>query len=196
MRIVLALTIAGAIALAALAVVREDDRTPTDGTGAVTLVGDSLNVGVDPYLREALPGWRVEAHDRVGRMTSEGVEELRALEGRLAPVVVVSLGTNDPDGSEAGFSALVDEVVEVVGPDRCLLWATIVRDGAARTRFNAGLEAARAANPNVRLIEWASMVAKDESLLETDLVHGTPKGYALRAEETARAARACPRATG
>ena len=129
-------------------------------------------------------------------MTSEGVERLRALDGKLAPVVVVSLGTNDADGSETEFRELVDEAIEIVGPDRCLLWATIVRDGAGRTGFDLVLQEARSAHPNVRLVDWARMVAEDDSLLAADLVHGTPDGYRKRAEETARAARACPRGAG
>ena len=102
MRIAIALVIAVAIAVAAFAVVRHD-RSESQTAGAVTLVGDSLNVGVEPYLDEELSGWRIDAHDLVGRATTEGIEELRALGAELAPVVVVSLGTNDPDGSEAAF---------------------------------------------------------------------------------------------
>ena len=197
MRISLALVLAvAALAVAALAVGRGDDRPAGSTIAAVTLVGDSLNVGTEPYLREALPGWRIDAHDRVGRTTREGVERLRALGGTLAPVVVVSLGTNDPDGSEGEFRRLVDEAIEIAGPGRCLLWATIVREGSGRTPFAIVLQEARAAHPNVRLVEWALMVAGDDSLLAADFVHGTPEGYRQRAEETARAIRACPEQRG
>jgi hypothetical protein len=120
------------------------------------------------------------------------VEVLSALDERLAPVVVVSLGTNDPDGSEAAFRALVDEAIEIVGANRCLLWATIVRGGTGRGAFDRVLERASAAHPNVRLVPWAAMVEADAALLAADLVHGTADGYARRAEETARAVRACP----
>jgi hypothetical protein len=40
------------------------------------------------------------------------------------------------------------------------------------------------------------MVAEDDSLLAADLVHATPDGYRMRAEETARAVRACARGAG
>lgn len=192
MRISLALVLVVAIAVATFAVARGDGQPRAGGNGAVTLVGDSLNVGIEPYLREALPGWRIDAHDRVGRPTSEGAERLRELDGQLAPVVVVSLGTNDPEGSEDEFRTLVNDALEIVGRDRCVLWATIVRDGTARTAFDVVLEEARSAHPNLRLVDWAAMVADDGALLAADNVHGTPDGYALRAEETARAARDCP----
>ncbi len=192
MRISLVLILALTIAVAAVALTRGRGDPSVNATGALTLVGDSLNVGTEPYLRDALPGWRVDAHDRVGRTTLEGVEVLRVLEERLAPVVVVSLGTNDPDGSEATFRALVDEAIEIVGAKRCLLWATIVRGGTGRDGFDLVLEQASAAHPNVRLVAWAAMVRDDASLLAADLVHGTADGYARRAEETARAVRTCP----
>jgi len=191
MRTTLALVLVIAIAAAIVVARRSDDESAATGTGAVTLVGDSLNVGIEPYLAKKLPGWRVDAHDRVGRATAEGVDELRGRRTLLAPVVVVSLGTNDAEGSEDEFRALVDDAIAIVGPRRCLVWATVVRDGAERTGFDQVLRDARAAHPNVRLVEWASLVSGDPSLLAEDRVHGTPDGYARRAEETARAIRDC-----
>jgi lysophospholipase L1-like esterase len=196
MRIFLVLVLALAIALGVTAFAVTRDDAPTGDTGHVTLVGDSLNLGIEPFLRDELAGWRVDAHDRVGRTTDEGIEELRRLGAALAPVVVVSLGTNDLDGSEEEFRGLVGEAIEIVGPGRCLLWATIVRGGVERTGFDRVLRAASATNENVRLVDWAEMVAQDDSLLASDLVHGTPEGYTRRAEETARAVRACPRTGG
>ncbi|HET9288471.1 MAG TPA: hypothetical protein VFO26_13030 [Gaiella sp.] len=192
---VLVLALAVALVGAVFAVTRDDDA-PTDDTGRVTLVGDSLNVGVEPFLRDELSGWRVDARDRVGRTTREGIDELRRLGAALAPVVVVSLGTNDLDGSEEEFRGYVEEATEIVGPRRCLLWATIIRDGVERTGFDRVLREASAANESLRLVDWAEMVAQDDSLLAADHVHGTPEGYARRAAETARAVRACPRTSG
>jgi hypothetical protein len=192
MRLFLVLVVAIVVAVAAFAVLRDDDEA-TQETGTVTLVGDSLNVGIERDLAQQLSGWRIEAHDLVGRATPEGVDELRRLGGGLAPVVVVSLGTNDLDGSEDEFRRLVDEAIEIVGPARCLVWATIVRDGTPRTGFNRVLEIARSEHPNVRLVEWAVLVGEQPELLAADLVHGTPDGYARRAEETARVVRGCLR---
>jgi lysophospholipase L1-like esterase len=193
MRLSLAIVLAVAVAVAVYAVTRPDD-SPPHAAGSATLVGDSLNVGIEPYLDDELPGWRVDAHDRVGRATQEGIDELRSLGGGLAPVVVVSLGTNDSDGSEQEFRKLVNQAVAIVGPRRCLVWATVVRDGTPRTGFNQVLEDARSEHPNVRLVEWAALVGDDGELLAGDLVHGTPEGYARRAEDTARAIRDCPAA--
>ena len=189
MRATLALVIAVAIAAAVYAAAREERSAAR--VGAVTLVGDSLNVGTEPYLRDELDGWRIEAHDLVGRATAEGVEELRSLGGTLAPVVVVSLGTNDPDGSEGEFRALVDAALERAGPTRCVVWATIVRHGEPRTAFNDVLGDASATHDNLRLVDWAELVENDTTLLAGDRVHGSPSGYARRAEAIASAVRVC-----
>ena len=186
------LLLAVAVGVVVVLVTDVEDDAAADDTGALTLVGDSLNVGTDPWLREELPRWDIDAHDRVGRTTAEGIEVLRERGGALAPVVVVSLGTNDTDGSEADFRALVEEAVEVVGPDRCLVWATVARGGDERSGFNEVLRDAASAHGNVRLVEWASLVAESPDLLEFDLVHGSPEGYARRAAETARTIRTCP----
>ena len=197
MRITLVLLLAVAVAAATfVAVRRAADDDADSAKGAVTLVGDSLNVGVEPYLEDALPGWRVDAHDEVGRATREGVAELRARRTKLAPVVVVSLGTNDAEGTEDEFRALVDDAIRVVGPSRCLVWATIVRDGSPRASFNEILADTASAHRNVRLVDWASIVAEDPELLASDAVHGTPEGYRRRAEATARAVEACPPGAG
>lgn len=186
------LLLAAAGTVAFLAVGRDDENAAVTATGALTMVGDSLNVGTDPYLREALPHWDIDAHDREGRSTEEGLDVLRERRSSLAPVVVVSLGTNDAEGSESRFRELVDEAVALVGPGRCLVWATIVRDGAERSGFDDVLRDAADANTNVRLVDWASLVAENEDVLAGDLVHGTPAGYARRAQATADAVRTCP----
>ena len=189
MRATLAVVIVVAIAAAVYAAAREEPSPAW--FGSVTLVGDSLNVGTEPYLRVELDGWRIDVHDRVGRATAEGVEELRSLGRTLAPVVVVSLGTNDADGSEGAFRALVDAALEHAGRTRCVVWATIVRDGVARAAFNDVLNDAASTHGNLRLVDWAELVEDDSTLLAADGVHGSPSGYARRAEATASAVRAC-----
>ena len=193
MRLTLTLLLLAAAAVVAfLAVGRDEENAAATDTGALTLVGDSLNVGTEPHLREALPHWAIDAHDRVGRSTEEGLDVLREQRRALAPVVVVSLGTNDAEGTESRFRELVDEAIALVGRGRCLVWATIVSGGAERAGFDDVLRDAADAHANVRLVDWAALAAEDDELLAGDLVHGTPAGYARRAEATVDALRTCP----
>ena len=83
-------------ALAALLVERHRS-TPTSAVatrGTATLVGDSLNVGVERYLPDALPHWKIVANDLVGRTTDEGIAELEA--GRPAALARTSSSASAP----------------------------------------------------------------------------------------------------
>jgi lysophospholipase L1-like esterase len=158
--------------------------------GTLTTVGDSLNVGIQPYLDEDLGGWSVDHHDQGGRRTQEGIDELQALGRDLGQVLVVSLGTNDFDGDPTTFRRQVEEVVARAGPRRCVIWTTIwLGDGPHE--FNDVLRGSAALHSNLHLVDWAAMVEEEPGLLAPDGVHGTPDGYARRAEEIARVARGC-----
>jgi lysophospholipase L1-like esterase len=181
-----------AVALAALLVARNRDEPATAGSrGTVTLVGDSLNLGVERYLSAALPGWKLVANDRVGRSTPEGIAELEAGRPPLSSYIVVSLGTNDPPAAVAAFRDDVARLLDLIGPNRCVIWATIWRQGAPNDAFNAVLRDAADANHRVRLVEWAEMVQAHPDWLASDGVHGNEEGYRQRAHAVAEAAKGC-----
>lgn len=181
-----------AVALGALFLVRlSDEPVSSASRGTVTLVGDSLNVGVERYLPDALPGWAVVANDQVGRSTPEAIAELEAGRPGLSSHVVVSLGTNDPPAAVAAFRADVARVLELIGPNRCVVWATIWRDGAPSEAFNAVLRDAAEASRRVRLVEWASLVQDHPEWLAADGLHGNETGYRERARAVAEATTGC-----
>jgi lysophospholipase L1-like esterase len=180
------------VAVAALLVVRSrDSDSQAASGGTATLLGDSLNVGIEPYLGAALPHWKIVANDRVGRTTPEGIAELDARRLPLSSFVVVSLGTNDPPDAVSAFRADVARVLKRVGPDRCVIWATIWRDGAPGEAFNAVLREAARRSPRVRLVDWAGMVQEHPEWLAPDGLHGNETGYQERARAIAEAVRGC-----
>jgi hypothetical protein len=187
--------IAGLVALAAVLaavavlVLRDGGSRPTAPPGSVALVGDSLNVGIEPYLPGELSRWRIENHNQVGRVTEEGVDVLRREGGRLARRVVISLGTNDPAGDVEGFRADLRDALAAAGPRRCVVWLTIHREG--HERFNDVLRREAAERPNLLLVDWAAMVRAHPEWLAADGVHATPGGYARRAEAVAQAVESC-----
>jgi lysophospholipase L1-like esterase len=182
----------GVAALGALLVVRDRGAAPTRApAGTVTLVGDSLNLGVERYLPSALKGWTIRANDRVGRTTAEGISEIQARRPPLSSHLVVSLGTNDPPDAVSEFRADVNRVLDLAGPNRCVVWATIWRDGAPNQAFNAVLRDAAGAHPRVRLVEWAEMVSKHPDWLAPDGLHGNETGYQERARAVAEATVSC-----
>lgn len=184
-----------AIAVAVVAILyfeRRSTSKPALQPGEITLVGDSLNLGVEPYLRNELRRWLIDADDELGRSTAIGVEHLKAKRASLAPYVVVSLGTNDPVEVVDSFRADVAEVLHLAGSNRCVVWVTIHRNGDAYEPFNEALRAAASRNRNLRLVEWTSMIRAHPDFLMADGIHGSPAGYRARARAIVDALRTCP----
>ena len=102
--------------------------------------GDSLAVGTRPYLPRALPGWPVTQSTSISRQAGDGAGVLRAQGRNLAQIIVVSLGSNGSAGATGYFRDAVRAVMHVAGPDRCVVWANIVRPGVDE-RLNAILAA-------------------------------------------------------
>lgn len=173
----------------AVYVLRGGDSAPRVSAGAVSLVGDSLNVGIERYLPDELTGWRIQNHNEVGRATWQGVELVREQRERLARRLVVSLGTNDPAGDASGFATNVREVLAAAGPDRCVVWVTIHREGHAA--FNDALRREAEQRRNLFLVDWAAMVRDHPEWLAGDGIHATEAGYAKRAAAVAQAVEAC-----
>lgn len=196
MRRVALIALAAVLVAAGAYLVLRDDSAAVPTSGRVGLVGDSLNVGIEPFLEDALRGWELEADDVVGRSTPDGLEALERAGSGLAPRVVISLGTNDAASDAEGFALRVARALELAGPQRCVVWATIRRDGDAYRSFNDVLRAEAGARSNLVLVDWARMVADDPGLLAADGVHGTVDGYAARAEAVADAVRSCPVGAG
>jgi hypothetical protein len=173
-----------------------DDGPPPPRTlpRNVLVVGDSLAVGMQEALQEALPGWRLRFEARIGRPLAEGMRIL-AKEPDAPAILAISLFTND---SPTATGALEAAVRATAGrPGGCAVWATIVRppeNGVSYAAANALLERL-AGDPQLatglHLADWSSAVAQEPALLAPDGVHGTPTGYRARAELYADAIRAC-----
>ncbi len=185
----------GLAALVALVLVVRDrqpaNRSPVLPGSAVSLVGDSLNLGTEPALRSALRHRTFTTDDVVGRDAATGIDRLRRAGSTLAPYVVISLGTNDPLSAVGAFRSDVAEALRLAGSHRCVVWATIHRDGDAYDAFNDVLRAAAARNRNLRLVEWSAMIDKHPEWLAADGIHGSPDGYVARAEAVVAALRSC-----
>ena len=95
----------------------------------------------------------------------------------LSTHVIVSLGTNDPPGEPDAFRADVRRVLGLIGTRRCVVWATIWRDGAESTTFNDVLREAASSNRRLRLVDWAAMVREHPDWLASDGLHGNDVGY-------------------
>jgi lysophospholipase L1-like esterase len=162
-------------------------------TDAVLVVGDSLEVGTAPYLRQELGGTPVTVDARIGRPSGEG---LRVLASRLRPehrVVVFDLGVNDNPAQPGGLASDLAAARRLAG-DRCVVVATLERlplNGVDVDGLNRAVKGFAARTSGVQLVDWQSAVMSDPGLLNPDHLHPKPDGYALRGRLVAEGVQAC-----
>jgi lysophospholipase L1-like esterase len=160
----------------------------------VLVNGDSLAFDSLPFIRRELPRWRVFEDVWFGRRVAEGVRVLRRYGRRLPPVIHASLGLREDPGETASFRRSVRAFMRVAGPRRCVVWANIwrpVQSGPSFDSFNAVLADEAARRPNLRVVDWAAMVAANQHWLKPDTVHVSAAGNRARARAVAREIRRC-----
>jgi lysophospholipase L1-like esterase len=159
----------------------------------VLVVGDSLAVGMRPYLGAMLGPSEVVWDARSGRTTPEGLVRLRAGLREVTPqTVVISLGTNDgPD--PARFASRIQRALEAIPISACIVWADINRP-PRKGRYhelNRVLEQAAAQDPRVVLVHWDRAVLR-RSVALPDGLHPDAPGFRYRSLMIAGAvARGC-----
>lgn len=160
--------------------------------GQDTLVlGDSLGLTVYPWLADLVPDRYVSYEAEIGRTTDGTITALEALPS-IPPMVIVSSGTNDP--TAAGLEAEAGQLLDILGPDRCVVWVDIVRPDSAYDSaddLNAALERAVAGRDNVSVLRWTTLIEENPGWMGGDGIHPTEAGAIGRAEAFANASRAC-----
>lgn len=170
-------------------------RTRLRQRGRRVLVnGDSLAFDSLPFIRRELPRWRVLDDVWFARRVSEGAGVLRRYGRRLPPVIHASLGTGDDPAETAGFRRSLRAIMRVAGARRCVVWANIwrpVQSGSGFDLVNAVLADEAARRPNLRVVDWAAMVAANTHWLKPDRIHVSAAGNRARARAVAREIRRC-----
>jgi lysophospholipase L1-like esterase len=160
---------------------------------AVFSVGDSLGEGTKPYLPGALPGWKVSQSVSTSRFFDEGVSIVRN-RGGLPAVIVFALGTNDDPHNVSGFRNAVSSVLQIAGKTRCVVVPNIVRPpvgGASYAGFNNALAELAAHRDNLRVADWAGLIARNRGWLAADGSHVNATGYNARAHLIAHQVERC-----
>jgi len=161
--------------------------TAADASAPVLVVGDSLAVGMKPYLAGLL-GEHVAWDAKSGRTTPQGLVALRtALQTVRPTTVVVSLGTNDgPDPLR--FTSRIDRALAAIGSHACVVWSNIFRPArkGPYVALNGALEQEAARVARLHLVDWSSAVARKAVALP-DGLHPDAAGFAYRSRMIARA---------
>jgi lysophospholipase L1-like esterase len=160
----------------------------------VLIVGDSLAVGMQPFLGEMITDREVTFDARAGWTSPQGMEALRLDLTQWAPqTFVISLGTND--GSNPGvFADRIRRTMRMLPPYACVVWPSIIRPKrkGAYEGLNRELRKAARLDRRLTVIDWDRMVEKGTVALR-DGIHPNVDGYRFRAWVTAAAVRrGCP----
>ncbi len=162
------------------------------GGGGVLLVGDSLGVGGETYLRDELGGNALTTDAEIGRPSTVGVDVLASRISDAYGVVVFALGSNDDPGNPQTLASSLEQASEIAG-DRCFVVPTVEVEGYTGiddAPLNDVIRSFAAGESNVRLVEWERVATESPELL-SDGGHATPEGYALRARLIAEAIASC-----
>jgi hypothetical protein len=159
----------------------------------VTVQGDSLTVGSWSQLPAdlGLDYSFVSYSAHWGRPSVKGLALLRRQ--RLGRVVVFALGTNDWRSSPIAYRRQLTSVLQMIGPSRCLVVATIWRHGPNRP-LNAVLYALarRYGSARIQLAHWSEAVASGRIRLSPDGTHPDSRAaWNSHAAILASAIRAC-----
>ncbi|NLT48865.1 MAG: acetyltransferase [Clostridiales bacterium] len=141
------------------------------GSGSVTVIGDSLMVGLAPALEELLPGVIIDAEK--GRQMHEAPEVLAKLrkEDKFGETIIIGLGSNGAF-TEKQLRATLDclEGAEQIVLLNCRVpkpWESVVNETLAKVSESY---------PNTRLVDWYAASRGHDEYFYQDGVHLNPTG--------------------
>ena len=167
------------------------------GQQQIYAIGDSLIHWIQYILPGYFPGWGVGTWGTNGRSLAEGMDILRRTDipSDGSMILAMGLGTNDPPTQVEQFTAAVRETLRRVGPDGCVVWATIYRppqDGPGYAGENDALRAMARTDPRIRVVDWSRSLHRHPVPMDDSRVHPlTLEGWQRRAQMFSDAARSC-----
>lgn len=158
-----------------------DAPEPQSGKG-ITVIGDSVILGVKPYLEKLLPGIAVDGE--VGRQLSEAQDTIDAhiKAGDMGELVILELGTNGPAGEKR-----LKKLLDSIGKDRTILIVNTRVPRKWQDDVNDLLKDAAAEYDNATLVDWYSASEGKTEFFGKDGVHLNRKGGEFYAEMLAKA---------
>ena len=163
---------------------------------SLLVVGDSLTVGTQPYIRHFLRGWRIRQDVSISKQVTEGPGDLARWGRRLPRIIFVNLGTNGDPRALGTFLTSLRRMMRIAGPNRCVVWSTIVRPpvgGASYHAMNRILATQARKRRNLIMFRWVRMARAHPYWFGGDHVHVTATAYRIRARAMAKQIRHCRR---
>ncbi|WP_127593342.1 acyltransferase family protein [Paenibacillus lautus] len=147
-------------------------QNPPVSKSAITAIGDSVMLGVSPYLEKSLPGIHIDAV--IGRQMRQADDLIPAMktQNRIdGGIIIIGLGTNGAFSKKDLDSLLrpLDTAKQIL-----LINTRVPRDW--EQNVNGMLAKAVAENPKVTLVDWYSASKDHPEYFRSDGVHLEPEG--------------------
>lgn len=154
--------------------------TPSDLS--VTMIGDSVGIGVEPYLKKYFPA--LDNNSKVSRQFYEakGIVQTIIQGNKLAPTVIIELGTNGTV-KESDMRALID----LIGSDRKIVFVNCSVPRSWCEGDNKTIAKVTADYPNTAIADWYSISVDHSGYFVSDHVHPSKSGAAALAKVIADA---------
>lgn len=135
--------------------------------GQITCIGDSVMLGAQTALQQALPGAAIDAQESRQVSAAFSIVDSAKSAGTLGDTVVIALGTNGVFDEEQG-----QELIDDIGSERHILWVLIYgRDLSWQEEINGKIEDLAKKNSNVHLADWVSAAAGHDEWFYSDGIH-------------------------
>lgn len=150
---------------------KELSQQPAINGEGITAIGDSVMIGIEPYLKEKLPEITVDG--KVGRQMSQATKVIHDLnaQGKLGEQIVIELGTNGPFNKEQ-LRSLLQSLADA---KRVILVTARVPKGWEDT-VNRNIKEAAEEFSNTTVLDWYAASAGKDDYFYKDGVHLKPDG--------------------
>ncbi len=137
----------------------------------ISIIGDSVMLNVEPYIKSIFPNAYVDAS--IGRQMYESTAVIQSMSqnDKLGDIVVIALGSNG-----AFTSAQLLDVIASIGSERQIILINTRVPKNWESIVNEKLKDAAEKDPSIRLIDWYSVSSGHNEYFENDGVHLTQTG--------------------
>lgn len=137
----------------------------------ISIIGDSVMVNVEPYIKDLFPNTDVDAS--IGRQMYESPQLIKSIKqnNNLGDFVIIALGTNG-----AFTSAQLSDVIASIGSEHQILLINTRVPKNWESIVNKRLEEAVNNDSSIRLIDWYSFSSGHDEYFDNDGVHLTQTG--------------------
>jgi hypothetical protein len=135
------------------------DPGPPPGRNSVMVVGDSVFLGTARTIPLAMSHWLV-TYDAIGsRRLARAVELFERRRNEIGEAVVIHLGNNYIEGERGSYASQIDEVMGLLWFVPRVVWVTVSEVNPGRPEINVAIREAATRWPNMRVAEWAPIIA-------------------------------------